>query len=794
MVSEDEERDSNGHSEASKLDDKTKLIKTQQQLQQQQQQHNQQKVHQNGLQGQQRFRSKNPFKKLFGRSKSHQIYAPVASPAIGSPGSSLLKQATEAPMVQGGTRSRGASFNNRSSTGLPSMAMHNSNPFANGSRKPNVESPFSVLGTGTDVASPRNAGPSTRNTSHNFAGSSICTPTITAQSSRSISYYQTEGNCKQEKLLPLPVRSPNDQLPPYLQQPSVLLTDNFSFYSSPEGEKRIIGEGGSSQVVSIVSNYRRSHVYALKRFKMFGYEEPDEFYNRCIREYLLAKKLDNHVNIIKTFYIMKVPSSATVGVKRSWAFIMQQCVQDVYYFTTLSGWANKTLEEKWCCFKQIARGLKHMHSLGIAHRDLKLENVLATDYSALKLTDFGVSTYGIKDPDDPTSPRIKLRGFCGSPPHVSPEVMILSSEKRRKNEVPEDKLEYDPFAMDMWALGMVLYTLVIPNPPFAEAHKDDSRYRHFVFFYEQFCRCSPNFKKPNTYKQGPGAEHPEFSKFQSTDATRVCLRLLDPDPNTRYTMEDLFNDPWFQQIETCVDEGLDEPVKLPELRKTTEGSDSPYAHDISPSDEENSLSIAASHPHTSNPFLCHNGVDSASLSTTGTRPASGPRSLINIAEDTEDPNSHSAIQRQASVELPTLNEEDTCTAVDTGTDSGPANSAASSQNTAPPIAERIHSPGFIPTKKISNLSLNETNQSPFSPQSTGPPDQSLSPLFSTAANNNNGHSISRSSSMASRHSATTPIGGLNSSGSSLASAVRSKVKKTLHRHHECSGKPLVCNR
>jgi protein-serine/threonine kinase len=42
-----------------------------------------------------------------------------------------------------------------------------------------------------------------------------------------------------------------------------------------------------------------------------------------------------------------------------------------------------------CYFKQLMRGLEYLHEMGVAHRDLKLENLLPTADGALKITDFG---------------------------------------------------------------------------------------------------------------------------------------------------------------------------------------------------------------------------------------------------------------------------------------------------------------------------------------------------------------------------------------------------------------------
>lgn len=661
-------------------------------------------------------RSKNPLKKIFGRSKSHHFDV-VSSANKVTPDVSRLHREP------------------KSSTALPSMALHNSNPF-NSNKRPGIERPFRLItGKYTDISNLRTLPMSSSNTSH--IANPYRTLSESSQSQRSLSYYQNEGNGKQEKILPLPIKNPNEMLPDNLKQPSILLTDNFVFPTNLETERKHLGEGCSSQVVTVVSLYKKKNIYALKRFKMFSYETPDGFYDRCIKEYLIAKKLSCHINIVKTYYIMKVPSSITNGLKRSWAFVMQQCVHDMYHFTMMTGWVNKSFEEKWCCFKQICRGVKHMHSFGIAHRDIKLENVLTTDYGALKLTDFGISTYAIEDPDNIESSRIKLRGYCGSPPHVPPEVMILSHEKRRKTPVPKDKDEYDPFKMDMWALGIVMYNLIISVPMFTEAHKDDNRYRHYLQFYHQYRRYSPQFLTRGVYKSGPGAEHPEFSKFQSVEATRVCLRLLDPDPETRYTIEDLFNDPWMNSVETCIDEDDEEPLRVPELKKTTEGADSPFAHDICPSEEELSP--------TSNPFLEKTKYKTKLMSF--------------IADGTPSPKSSPKLGTNET--LPTLNEENS-------KDCG-HNYAHPSSSQIDILSERPICASYIATKKISSLSLNDH-------------DNNGNMIHSIT----NSASISRSSSIVSRNSSMM----YSISNGNTSSPIIRKKKRMIHRHHECSGKSL----
>ena len=740
--------------------------------------------------------SKNPLKKIFGRSKSHHAADQGKNSGSGNGQSPDLKQRVS-PKQDGkpstSVRARGASLLHKdrdvtqhmhlikSSSAISNLS-HNTNPVLTSS---NGRIPIESLDIHTR--------PPTISQLYHSPSSASATP-----SSTSLGFYQTEGDSKGENILPLPLKNPNDFLPKELQQPSVMLTDNFAFADS--GRKNL-GEGGSSQVMTVMSIYRKKNVYALKRFKLFKDETPDHFYHRCVSEFLIAKKLSNHVNIVKTYYLMKTPSISN-GPKRSWAFLMQRCSQDMFHFTTLTGWASKPLDEKWCCFKQISRGVRYMHSLGIAHRDIKLENVLVTEYGALKLTDFGISAYGIKDPDDPSSERIKIRGYCGSPPHVPPEVMILSEKKRKVIPVPKEKEEYDPFKMDTWALGILMFNLVCSFALFGEAHKDDSKYRNFASFHEQFCKHSPHFKKPGIYRSGPGAEHPDFGKMGSVEASRVCLRLLDPDPNTRYSIEDLFNDPWMEKVETCFDEDDEEPLKEPELRKATTDDD-PVPHDI-PSTSSSFNEDSTTLTHSSNPFLQSNinNINNAVKS-----PKIKSKSMLFIAEE-EDmrrsaTNSSSGSPQVAATNnnaqvaptsLPTLDEEKTKD-VDDDIKGTPETFAKAQQSPQSPVPVNN-----ALTERISSLSLNTANN--VNPADHG--ENSANTLMrnegEAPSTSNDGpnslysNSITQKPSFASdtvsRSSSITSKNNSPMLSNSTTMSSRKRKKNLGHHHSECGGIPI----
>lgn len=75
------------------------------------------------------------------------------------------------------------------------------------------------------------------------------------------------------------------------------------------------------------------------------------------------------------------------------------------------------ISEKTCkkIFKQLSKALSYMHEMNIAHRDIKLQNIILDEDLNPKLIDFGFSTC-----IDPTQ---KMKIFCGTPSYMSPEVV-----------------------------------------------------------------------------------------------------------------------------------------------------------------------------------------------------------------------------------------------------------------------------------------------------------------------------------------------------------------------------------
>lgn len=93
-------------------------------------------------------------------------------------------------------------------------------------------------------------------------------------------------------------------------------------------------------------------------------------------------------------------------------------------------------EQAYAIFVQICKGVQHMHANGVAHRDLKLTNILIDEEYCVKIIDFGFSCECNE----------LQKMYCGTPSYMSPEIV--------------EKKNYDPRSSDIWSLGVVLFKLL----------------------------------------------------------------------------------------------------------------------------------------------------------------------------------------------------------------------------------------------------------------------------------------------------------------------------------------------
>jgi calcium/calmodulin-dependent protein kinase I len=111
--------------------------------------------------------------------------------------------------------------------------------------------------------------------------------------------------------------------------------------------------------------------------------------------------------------------------------------------------------------KQLLDGLVYIHSLGIVHRDLKLENLMLSRKGSitegLKIVDFGLARFNAPfDEDD----------MCGTPLYVAPEVVGALGPGGSTGAAAVT------ICVDTWAAGVILYMLLSGAAPFM--HADDN--------------------------------------------------------------------------------------------------------------------------------------------------------------------------------------------------------------------------------------------------------------------------------------------------------------------------------
>ncbi|CAH2350505.1 serine/threonine-protein kinase Psk1p [[Candida] railenensis] len=104
---------------------------------------------------------------------------------------------------------------------------------------------------------------------------------------------------------------------------------------------------------------------------------------------------------------------------------------------------NMTETECKFIFKQVVSAIYHLHKNGIVHRDIKDENVIVDEHGIIKLIDFGSAGWVKSGPFDV---------FVGTIDYASPEVL----KGERYNGKPQD----------IWALGILLYTMIYKENPF----------------------------------------------------------------------------------------------------------------------------------------------------------------------------------------------------------------------------------------------------------------------------------------------------------------------------------------
>ena len=140
----------------------------------------------------------------------------------------------------------------------------------------------------------------------------------------------------------------------------------------------VLGGIGENSVYA-VRRQQDGAIFAVKRFGRRHETEDEDIYRRKILgEFFLGSKL-RHRHVIKIFELFEE--------QNHWEQVMEYAAYSLFDRAC----SKMSLAEIDCSFKQIVAGVAYMHSMHVAHRDLKLENVMYTHEGVLKLIDFGTA-------------------------------------------------------------------------------------------------------------------------------------------------------------------------------------------------------------------------------------------------------------------------------------------------------------------------------------------------------------------------------------------------------------------
>ncbi|KAG8189818.1 hypothetical protein JTE90_026121 [Oedothorax gibbosus] len=179
-------------------------------------------------------------------------------------------------------------------------------------------------------------------------------------------------------------------------------------------------------------------------------------------------------------------------------------------------------------FRQIVSALKYLHSINVAHRDLKCENIMITENKEIKLIDLGFCRKTVNS----SGRRILSQTYCGSHAYAAPEVLRGTP--------------YNPMIYDVWSLGCVLYIMVTGRMPF-----DDSNVRKLVQY-----QLKKKFKFPR------GVE-------LSAEVKILIKSMLEPDVTKRISVDRVENSAWLK-LEDSLDPSEDEETKSKESQNSRE--------------------------------------------------------------------------------------------------------------------------------------------------------------------------------------------------------------------------------
>ncbi|KAI5149187.1 serine/threonine protein kinase KIN1/2 [Enteropsectra breve] len=252
---------------------------------------------------------------------------------------------------------------------------------------------------------------------------------------------------------------------------------------------KTVGKGSSGSVI-LAQHRDTGEKVAIKIIQRKGKTKADDSGmndNRIYREIVISS-LINHPNIVRLLDFFYSPT---------YFFLVFEYVQGSQLYDTVVKSGSISEEKARKYFRQILSAVDYLHRNCIAHRDLKIENILIDHNDNAKIIDFGLSNF--------FDNKNLLSTFCGSLYFAAPELLMGH--------------RYYGAEVDIWSLGVILYVMLCGKVPFDDDSIQDLQ---------------------NKIKNGEF----EFKASISSDAQDLISHMLVPDSLKRAELKDIIGSEW----------------------------------------------------------------------------------------------------------------------------------------------------------------------------------------------------------------------------------------------------------
>ncbi|KAK8877762.1 serine/threonine-protein kinase hal4 [Apiospora arundinis] len=284
---------------------------------------------------------------------------------------------------------------------------------------------------------------------------------------------------------------------------------------------KVIGSGAYGTVRVYrkpASDGQEEGLFAIKEFHRRAGQTYLSHSNRVLAEFQIARHLQ-HPNVVRTLDLLHEEQDEGPFFE-----VMQYCTAGTLSSLLDAAGGPLANSEADCFFKQLARGVEYLHDdVGIAHCDLKPENLLLTAEGRLKISDFGFSEWiapNLEGSGGGSDEIRMLSGGRGSKPYIAPEEYTQS--------------EFDGRAVDVWACGVIYMQMrLFPHHLWYQARRDDAYYTRYI--------------EDRRVEEG----YAPIEALEPERCRNVVYSILDPLPSRRLTVAQFLKSEWGRSIRVC---------------------------------------------------------------------------------------------------------------------------------------------------------------------------------------------------------------------------------------------------